>query len=161
MPPRYEFDEARLALTTGIASTYADLASLYARRDSLESALDIRIADGRSSSTHRVEIGLDTLAEQKQAEARVSQARADIEETDEAIALTKNALAALVGAGPDRALTIGRPDARRASRRKASPPTRRSTSSGAGRTSPRRAPASKPPRSASRKRAPPSIPTSI
>ena len=40
----------------------------------------------------------------------MSQARADIEETDEAIALTRNALAALVGAGPDRALTINRPE---------------------------------------------------
>ena len=35
-------EDAQLALTTGIASTYADLASLYAQRDSLESALDIR-----------------------------------------------------------------------------------------------------------------------
>ena len=106
---RYELDEARLVLTTGIASTYADLASLYARRDSLESALKIR-TDTAKLVTHRVEIGLDTLAEQKQAEARMSQARADIEEIDEAIALTKNALAALIGTGPDRALTIGRPD---------------------------------------------------
>ena len=105
---RHEFDEARLVLTTGIASTYADLASLYARRDSLDSALEIRSQTAKLV-TNRVEIGLDTLAEQKQAEARVSQARADIEEVDEAIALTKNELAALVGSGPDRGLTIGRP----------------------------------------------------
>ena len=38
----YDAQEARLALTTGIAATYADLASLYAQRDNLESALDIR-----------------------------------------------------------------------------------------------------------------------
>ena len=106
---RYELDEARLVLTTSIASTYADLALLYARRDSLESALQIRTNTAKLV-THRVEIGLDTLAEQKQAEARVSQARADIEESDEAIALTKNALAALIGSGPDRALIIARPD---------------------------------------------------
>jgi NodT family efflux transporter outer membrane factor (OMF) lipoprotein len=105
---RYEFDEARLVLTTSLASTYADLASLYARRDSLESALEIRSQTAKLV-TNRVEIGLDTLAEQKQAEARMSQARADIEEVDEAIALTKNALAALVGSGPDRGLTVGRP----------------------------------------------------
>src|SRR5262249_25893272 len=37
------------------------------------------------------------------------QAHADLDATDEAIALTKNALAALIGAGPDRALTIARP----------------------------------------------------
>ena len=39
---RFEAQEARLLLTTGIASTYADLTALYAQRDSLESALDIR-----------------------------------------------------------------------------------------------------------------------
>ena len=39
---RFEMDEARLLLTTGVASTYADLAALYAQRDSLEKALDIR-----------------------------------------------------------------------------------------------------------------------
>lgn len=105
---RYEFDEARLALTTGIAATYAELASLHARRDSLQSALEIRTKSAKLVSD-RVAIGLDTLAEQKQAEARMSQARADIEEVDEAIALTRNALAALVGAGPDRGLSIGRP----------------------------------------------------
>jgi NodT family efflux transporter outer membrane factor (OMF) lipoprotein len=105
----FEAEEARLALTTGIASTYADLATLYAQRDSLESALDIRSQTAKLVR-QRVEIGLDTLAEQKQADARVSQSRADIEATDEAIALTKNALAALVGAGPDRGLTIERPN---------------------------------------------------
>jgi outer membrane protein TolC len=39
---RFEADEARLALTTNIAATYADLAALYSQRDSLELALDIR-----------------------------------------------------------------------------------------------------------------------
>jgi NodT family efflux transporter outer membrane factor (OMF) lipoprotein len=104
----FELHEAELALTTAVASTYAELASLYAQRDSLESALDIRTQTAKLVK-QRVDIGLDTLAEQKQAEARVSQARADIEATDEAIALTKNALAALVGAGPDRGLSIDRP----------------------------------------------------
>jgi len=105
----FEADEARLALTTGVASTYADLATLYAQRDSLESALDIRSQTAKLVRM-RVESGLDTLAEQKQADARVSQSRADIEATDEAISLTKNALAALVGAGPDRGLAIQRPN---------------------------------------------------
>lgn len=104
----FEFQEARLALTTGIAATYADLASLYAQRDTLVSALDIRTQTAKLVR-QRVNAGLDTNAELKQADARVSQARADLDATDEAIALTKNALAALIGAGPDRALTIDRP----------------------------------------------------
>ena len=105
----FELQEARLALTTGIASTYADLATLYAQRDSLTLALDIR-SQTASLVGKRVDVGLDTLAELKQANARVSQARADLEATDEAIALSKNALAALVGAGPDRGLAIDRPN---------------------------------------------------
>ena len=105
---RYEFDEARLAITTGIASAYAELASLYAQRDSLEDALSIRTKSA-TLVKQRVDIGLDTQVESRQATARVAQARADIEATDEAIELTKNALAELVGAGPDRALSIGRP----------------------------------------------------
>ena len=105
---RHEFDAARLAITTGIAAAYADLASLYAQRDSLEAALDIR-AKSAKLVQQRVDIGLDTQAESRQATARIAQARADIAATDEAIELTKNVLAELVGAGPDRALTIGRP----------------------------------------------------
>jgi NodT family efflux transporter outer membrane factor (OMF) lipoprotein len=105
---RFEMEEARLALTTGIASTYADLAALYAQRDTLESALKIRTQTAKLVA-QRTASGLDTRAELKQADARVPQAQADLEATDEAIALTKNALAALVGNGPDRALTIDRP----------------------------------------------------
>jgi NodT family efflux transporter outer membrane factor (OMF) lipoprotein len=105
----FELHAARLALTTGIASTYADLASLYAQRDSFETALDIRTQTA-DLVAKRVDAGLDTLAELKQANARVSQARADLEATDEAIALSKNAIAALVGAGPDRGLAIDRPN---------------------------------------------------
>jgi NodT family efflux transporter outer membrane factor (OMF) lipoprotein len=104
----FEFQEARLALTTGLAEAYAELTSLYAQRDTLESALDIRMQTAKLVR-QRVNAGLDTNAELKQAEARISQARADLDATDEAIALTKNALAALIGAGPDRALTIQRP----------------------------------------------------
>ena len=106
---RYELHEADLALTTGIASAYADLAALYARRDSLASALEIC---GKTAALvrQRVEVGLDNQAPLRQAEALVSQTKADIEATDEAIQLTKNALAALAGAGPDRALSIARPN---------------------------------------------------
>jgi NodT family efflux transporter outer membrane factor (OMF) lipoprotein len=104
----FELHEAELALTTGIASTYAELGSLYAQRDSLETALDIRTQTAKLV-TQRVDAGLGTQADAKQATARIAQARGDIEATDEAIALTKNALAALAGAGPDRGLTIDRP----------------------------------------------------
>jgi NodT family efflux transporter outer membrane factor (OMF) lipoprotein len=106
----YDEQEARLALTTGIAATYADLASLYAQRDNLESALDIRTQTLKLVE-QRVAGGLDTQAELKQAQARIPQTNADLAATDEAIMLDKHALAELAGQGPDRALTIARPAA--------------------------------------------------
>jgi NodT family efflux transporter outer membrane factor (OMF) lipoprotein len=105
---RFEMAEARLGLTTGLAATYADLASLHAQRDTLASAADLRDQTA-ALVARRVEQGLDTQGELKQATARASQARADLEATDEALALTRNALAALIGAGPDAALAIERP----------------------------------------------------
>lgn len=104
----YELAQARLALTTGIASTYADLAQLYRQRDTLESALKIR-SETLKLVQQRVHIGLDTQAELKQADGRVSEARSDLAANEEAIGLTRNALAALIGQGPDRGLSIQRP----------------------------------------------------
>ena len=105
---RYDSDEARLVLTTGIASTYADLAALYAQRDSLELAFDIR-SQTLNLVQQRFDAGIANQSELEQARARIPQTRADLAATDEAIMLDKHALAALVGAGPDRALTISRP----------------------------------------------------
>ena len=65
---RFELEQSRLALTTSIASNYAELASLYAQRDSLESALQIRSQTAQLVA-RRVQTGLDTRAELKQAEA--------------------------------------------------------------------------------------------
>ncbi|HEV8407896.1 MAG TPA: efflux transporter outer membrane subunit, partial [Sphingomicrobium sp.] len=105
---RFEVDESRLVLTTGIASAYADLAALYAQRDNLEAALDIR-SQTLKFVEGRYDAGLETIDAVRQAQARIPQTRGDIAATDEAIMLDKHALAALVGAGPDRALTIERP----------------------------------------------------
>ncbi|MFL6765008.1 MAG: TolC family protein, partial [Sphingomicrobium sp.] len=107
---RYDADEARLLLTTGIASTYSDLAALYAQRDNLDAALDIRTQTFKYVRA-RYDAGLETIDSVRQAEARIPQTQGDIAATDEAVMLDKHALAALVGAGPDRALTIARPAA--------------------------------------------------
>ncbi len=105
---RYDAAEARLTLTTGIASVYAELATLYAQQDSLEAAREIRTQTLRLVE-QRVAQGLDNDATVRQAKGRLAQTQANLAATDEAIALAKNALAALVGAGPDRAQNIDRP----------------------------------------------------
>ncbi|MBV9930652.1 MAG: efflux transporter outer membrane subunit [Alphaproteobacteria bacterium] len=105
---RFDAEEARLMLTTGIAATYADLAALYAQHDSLERALDVR-ARSLALVKQRVDAGLDNDSALRLAEARIPQTKAELAATDEAIMLAKHALAALVGTGPDRALAITRP----------------------------------------------------
>lgn len=100
--------QARLMLTTGIADAYADLARLHVERDVRQSALDIRGAT-RKLVDDRMRSGLDTLGDLRQAEAGLSSARAELAAADEAIALRRNQIAALLGAGPDRALAIARP----------------------------------------------------
>jgi NodT family efflux transporter outer membrane factor (OMF) lipoprotein len=105
---QFDSDEARLVLTTGIAASYADLAALYARRDNVEAALEIR-TQTLDYVKARYGAGLETLDSVEQAQARIPETRGEIAAVDEAIALDKHGLAALVGTGPDRALTISRP----------------------------------------------------
>ncbi|UZK68951.1 efflux transporter outer membrane subunit [Sphingomonas sp. S1-29] len=106
---RLEGEQAALSLATDIAARYADLARLYAERDVLERALAVRSSTERLVGD-RVAIGLDTQAELKQARSAVPASRVDLAANAEQIALTKNMIAALVGAGPDRALAITRPE---------------------------------------------------
>lgn len=100
--------EARLMLTTDIAATYATLARLTAERAvAVESA---RVREQTASLTaQRVSNGLDTQAELKQAQGAAPAARATVAALDEQIAQTRNALAALAGAGPDRGVALTAP----------------------------------------------------
>jgi NodT family efflux transporter outer membrane factor (OMF) lipoprotein len=100
--------QAAMMLATGIADAYADLARLYAERDIQQGALEIRSATQKLVND-RVNSGLDTRGELRQSEAGVSAARVDLAGADEAIALRRNQIAALIGAGPDRGLAISRP----------------------------------------------------
>lgn len=99
---------ARLALATSIAAAYADLARLAAQREVDVAAVKQR-EEVAALVTRRVASGLDTRGEQRQADAGVPLARGDLAATDEAIALTRNRLAALLGAGPERGASITLP----------------------------------------------------
>jgi NodT family efflux transporter outer membrane factor (OMF) lipoprotein len=107
--------QARLTLSTAIASSYADLARLYAERDVQEAAIKLK-EDQRQLVSERVTNGLDTQAELKQALAGIPTARGEMLATDETIALTRNAMAALLGKGPDAGLAIARPHVQIAAR---------------------------------------------
>jgi NodT family efflux transporter outer membrane factor (OMF) lipoprotein len=105
---RYALAEARLVLTANIAATYAELARLHAQRDVLESEVGIRV-ETLDLVRRRFAAGIEGETQLRQAESRVPAARADLAACDEAIGLTRDALAALTGAGPDRAAAIRRP----------------------------------------------------
>ena len=100
--------EARLILSTSVASAYADLAALFADRDVADRALTLR-AETADLTQARVNNGLDTQAELNLAKAGPPAARADLKAVEEEIALTRNRIAGLLGAGPDRGLSITRP----------------------------------------------------
>jgi len=105
---RLDRAQASLTLSTNIAGAYADLSGLFAARAVEVTALEIR-QQTESLTADRVTAGLDTQAELKQAQSAVPAARAEIAATDEQIALTRNRLAALLGKGPDRGLSIVEP----------------------------------------------------
>jgi NodT family efflux transporter outer membrane factor (OMF) lipoprotein len=104
--------EARLVLTTDIASQYATLARLYADRAVAVEATRVR-DETAALTAQRVANGLDTQAELKQAQAGSPASRANVAALDEQIVQTRDALAALVGAGPDRGLALTPPMAAR------------------------------------------------
>lgn len=112
---RLELAQTRLTLSTAIATAYADLALLHADRDVLQETVDIKTRT-QALVAQRVETGLGNRADLKLADAAVPTARAELAATDESIALTRNRIAALIGAGPDRGLAIARPSATVAAR---------------------------------------------
>lgn len=100
--------EARLILTTSIATAYGELARLYAAHDVAQAAIEVRSKNLRLFR-NRFKEGMETLASVRQEEARLAAAREDLLELEELMALQKNQLAALTGEGPDRGLAIVRP----------------------------------------------------
>ena len=102
---------ARLVLSVAIAQAYIDLESQYAQRDVALATLDQRVKL-RDLTAQRVSAGLDSQVELKQAETAIPQTREQIARFDEAIALGRNRIAALLGEGPDRGLDVQRPHTR-------------------------------------------------
>jgi NodT family efflux transporter outer membrane factor (OMF) lipoprotein len=105
---RAEAAQARLTLATAIASSYAELARQHAAHDTAVAALDVRTRTA-DLFRKRHENGLETLGSVRQVEARRASAQANVLAVEEQMAVQRNSIAALVGAGPDRGLSITRP----------------------------------------------------
>ncbi len=103
-------DQARLVLASSIASSYAELARLYSALDTAIAARELR-AKTAELFARRFANGLETRGSVRQADSRRESSEAEVLSLEEQILLQKNRLAALVGAGPDRGLTIARPKA--------------------------------------------------
>ena len=103
-----EAAQARLMLATAIASAYAELARLHAAHDTAAGALEVR-SKTVELFRQRHDNGLETLGSVRQVEARRSRAEADVLAVEEQLAMQRNSIAALVGAGPDRGMAITRP----------------------------------------------------
>src|SRR5689334_2593431 len=105
---RADAAQARIALATAIASAYAELAREYAALDTATLARDVR-SKTADLFRSRFDNGLETLGSVRQVESRRASAEADVLGIEEQLSLQKNRIAALLGAGPDRGLTITRP----------------------------------------------------
>jgi len=103
-----EAASARLQLSTSIALAYADFVQLNAEREALVDIVRLR-SESAALVEQRVRIGVENEGQRHQSLSELSSARADLAAVDGAIARTRNALAALLGKGPDRGLSIAAP----------------------------------------------------
>ncbi len=101
---------ARLTLSAAVAEAYGDLAQTHADLDAARDALRIR-QDTLTLIESRLVRRLENRGALLRAQSGVATATAQVTALDEAAALTRNRIAALMGEGPDRGLSIKRPDA--------------------------------------------------
>lgn len=105
---RAELAHVRLGLAAAVATNYAELAQLFAVRDTAERSVAIRSKTATLFS-ERFDNGMETRGSLSEAKARLAGAEGELLALDEQIGLLRNRLAALLGAGPDRGLAIQRP----------------------------------------------------
>jgi NodT family efflux transporter outer membrane factor (OMF) lipoprotein len=105
-----QFDQqaARLALTTSVARSYAQLAAQYELQDVLLATQQQRQAIHKLID-QRVKNGLDTQLEAKTAESNEASLKVELEQMATAMKVTRLQLAALTGQMPTAAADIGKP----------------------------------------------------
>lgn len=100
--------QARLVLSVAITAAYAELGRAHRERDNAEAVLTNRRAT-RDLVAQRERNGLDNRASLRLADVEVASTEQALAAAEETILIRRNQLTALVGAGPDRGLTITRP----------------------------------------------------
>lgn len=105
---RAELAQVRLSLSAAVASNYMELARLFAARDTAARSVEVR-SQTATLFAERFANGLETRGSQREAEARRASAEGELLQVEEQIGLQRHRLAALLGAGPDRGLSIERP----------------------------------------------------
>lgn len=103
-----EAQAARMTLASNIASTYVVLAQAHAAQD-VAIAEKVRASHLLALSNQRVKAGLDSQLPLRQAESGVAAAQQQVEAAQQQVDAARNAIAALLGKGPDRALSITKP----------------------------------------------------
>lgn len=103
-----EQSSSRLLLTTSIARAWIQLARQHAQADLVERQIGVRQQLDRLTRL-RFASGLDTQADNEQARQQLASLRAEHALWQEAIGLTRNQIAALLGQGPERGQRIPRP----------------------------------------------------
>jgi len=103
-----ELAQARLMLASGVAASYAELSRLHANRETAAQSVEIRQKTAELFA-RRYANGLETRGSLREADARLAVAEGALLAIEEQLALQRNRLAALLGAGPDRGLSITAP----------------------------------------------------
>lgn len=101
---------AAIALSTNVARAYSELGHAFAVRDLSRDELE-RSQRMLSLSQKRMDAGLDSKVQLQQTQSQVASARQQLAAAEEQIASDRIALAVLLGQGPDRGLTLQRPNA--------------------------------------------------
>ena len=99
---------ARLVLATAVARSWLQLGRSSMQYDLVSQQLQTRDALDRLTR-QRLAAGLDTQSDTQFSLQQAATLRVEQAQWQEAIALSRNQLAALLGSGPDRGLTIERP----------------------------------------------------
>jgi NodT family efflux transporter outer membrane factor (OMF) lipoprotein len=103
-----DMQQARVTLAASVASTYNQLAQLYAFRDIAQREIANREDIGRITNG-RVIAGLDTNVERQTANGNIATSQANLTDLDGQIKVVRYQLGALLGKGPDRGLQIAEP----------------------------------------------------